>query len=95
MVYKVDEAELLHNAGYRWELSPELAEELAQSDERDFKALMLSEEFHPTGLKDEDLDMFPKAVWRHVVNLARKVDASARKGGPTVPTVLLRARTAK
>ena len=87
-VYGLDEREVQHEAGYRYELPQEIAEELANREERQFKRLLLNDLFRPDGFSDEDIAKFPPAVWATVVELARKVDANARASGPDLAPIL-------
>jgi transcriptional regulator with XRE-family HTH domain len=87
-LYGMDEREVQHEAGYRYELPGDIAEELANRDERQFRRLFLHDLFRPEGFTEDDLARFPPAVWRTVVELARKVDANARAGGPDLAPIL-------
>ena len=87
-LYGMDEREVQHEAGYRYELPGDIAEELANRDERQFRRLVLHDLFRPEGFTEDDLARFPPAVWRTVVELARKVDANARAGGPDLAPIL-------
>lgn len=94
-LYSVAGTEVLHEAGYRYEMTDELIAAIQRTEEEDFIAVMTCPEFGFPNFTVKDLDLFPASVWSHVVNLVRRVDTSARKGGPTVSTVLSRGRNKK
>lgn len=89
-LYKVDYGDLMHRAGFRWEISDEVAEVFAATEEHHMKTLFLSKELRPEDFEEEDLDKFPPAVRRYVLGLARRIDANARRGGPTISSILAR-----
>ena len=86
-VYEVDERQMLHEVGIRYELPEEVAEELSNLSERRFNRLMLHELFRPDGFTGDDIAKFPPAVWAWVVDFAKKVDANARNDGPTIAAI--------
>ena len=86
-LYGVDERQMLHEVGFRYELPEEVAEELSNLNERRFNRLMLHELFRPDGFTEDDIAKFPPAVWAAVVDFAKKVDKNARDGGPTIAAI--------
>ena len=86
-LYAIDERQVLHEVGIRYELPEEVAEELANLHERRFNRLMLHDLFRPDGFTEDDIAKFPPAVWAAVVEFAKKVDANARTDGPTIAAI--------
>ena len=86
-LYGVDERQMLHEVGIRYELPEEVADELSNLNERRFNRLMLHELFRPDGFTEDDIAKFPPAVWAAVVDFAKKVDKNARDGGPTIAAI--------
>jgi transcriptional regulator with XRE-family HTH domain len=86
-LYGVDERAMLHELGVRYELPEDVAEEVANLHERRFTRLMLHDRFRPDGFTEDDIAKFPPAVMAFVVDFAKKVDANARDGGPTIAAI--------
>lgn len=94
-LYGLKEYDVLHEAGYRFEATEEVLESMYRQEERNFRSLLLCEEYRGQDDTEDLLDLFPPAVRAHLAEFAERVDANARRGGPTPGEIVARERRLK
>lgn len=94
-LYGLKEYDVLHEAGYRFEAPIDVLESIYRRAERDFRAIMLCDEYRVKDASEDLLDLFPPAVRSYLAEFAEQVDANARRGGPTPGEILARERRAQ